>query len=386
MYAKAGLTLSCAAILALVVLSLKRGERGGVVVSHSVFSVAQELAQEGDAEAKKATLSSAVNLQPPLNLEGAENEFPNISAAHGEAKEIQEENPALNPSVVGQSGSKSSITSLSGRFPRIMIVGFGKTGTKALFEMLKMHPDLCGPAKEKRFFSDHYNKGLFYYLNSLPEPPSGGLVVEKSPDYILDNMVASRITASTERLKINVTDLRFIVVLREPINRAMSEYLEWNVNRVLSGKKKLPFFHTMVVHESNGSVNDRQPFIRASRYSEYVTRWFHHFSRTQTCFVDGDRFVQDPFFVIHELEQCLRLRPFFTSENFVFNSKKGFYCFRPSKSQSDAHCMNGSKGRKHPDIPDKVLASLKSYYAPLDAQLEELVGRKMQWQSESIIT
>ena len=147
-YAKAGLTLSCAAILALVVLSLKRGERGCVVVSHSVFSVAQELAQEGDAEAKKATLSSTVNLQPPLNprlnLGEAGNDFPNVSAANGEAKEIQEENLALNPSVVGQSGS---ITSLSRRFPRIMIVGFGKTGTKALFEMLKNAPRLVRPCQ-----------------------------------------------------------------------------------------------------------------------------------------------------------------------------------------------------------------------------------------------
>lgn len=266
------------------------------------------------------------------------------------------------------------------RFPRIMIIGFGKTGTRALFDTLKMHPDLLGPIKEPRFFSDYYDKGLFSYLNYLPEPTVGGFIIEKSPDYITDELTPSRILASAKELKINPGKLRFVVMLRDPIDRAMSEYLEWKLARQHNGKEKLPPFHVMSIHSRNGTVDGSQPFIRFSNYAIYIKHWFEYFNKTQTCFVDGDRFVTDPYSEIHLLESCLKLKPYFSSDNFVYEAKRGFYCFRSSKNQTEPRCMNSSKGRKHPDIPDKVLANLLKFYQPLDAQLLQLTGRLMQWQ------
>lgn len=334
---------------------------------------------------EKAKLSSIVQLQPPQS-QGDHSHPQGVARGSPKIKEAKKSKPAPSQASSPKSRSKSkakkqsALMALKKRFPRIMIVGFGKTGTKALFEVLKMHPKLHGPTQEKRFFSDHYNKGLLYYLKSLPEPSPGGYVVEKSPDYILDDPVALRILASLKSLKIGTSELRFVVMLRDPIDRAMSEYLEWNINRKNGGHEALPPFHVMAVHAENQTVNSKQPFIRASNYAKYISRWLGYFSRNQTCFVDGDLFVQDPFSVVHELESCLRLRPFFSSENFVYESKRGFYCFKSSKNQTAPYCMNGSKGRKHPDISSGVLTSLKNYFRPLDAKLLPLIGREMQWQ------
>ena len=80
------------------------------------------------------------------------------------------------------------------RFPRLFVIGFGKAGTKALYETIKLHPQYAGPQKEVRFFSRHYSKGLGWYLDALPHPPSSHMqVVEKSPDYVTTKEAANRI-------------------------------------------------------------------------------------------------------------------------------------------------------------------------------------------------
>jgi hypothetical protein len=264
------------------------------------------------------------------------------------------------------------------RFPTVMIVGFGKAGTRALFDALKMHPDLRGPTTERRFFSDHYKKGLLHYLMSLPEPPKGGYIIEKSPDYIIDEPVPSRIISALDELGVHVGVMKFIVVLRDPVDRAMSEYLEWQASRHNSGMKELPPFDAMVLNP-NGSINIKQPFLDSSRYSKYIKHWYQFFKRTQTCFVDGDRFTKDPFSEVHLLEECLNLRPHFTPEHFVYEQKRGFYCFKASTSQENSLCMGNGKGRRHPAIPKNLLAALHRHYQPFDDQLLSLTGRSMQW-------
>lgn len=288
-------------------------------------------------------------------------------------------NLSIIPQKVVPAKIKNKMGDLSRRFPRVMIVGFGKTGTKAIFTVLKMHPDLQGPQRERRFFSDHYDKGLRYYLTSLPEPKTRGVVIEKSPDYIINEPAPSRIAASAKSLGIRVEDLKFIVVLRDPIDRAMSQYLEWKVSRRVSQASRLPPFHVMALR-TNGTVNGDQPFIRASNYAKYIKHWYRYFNRTQTCFVDGDRFITDPYSEMHLLEGCLQLRSYFTSSNFVYNPGRGFYCFKESKNQLKASCMNSSKGRTHPQIPVKVFGILQSYFQPFNNDLPMLTGRTMKWQ------
>ena len=79
-----------------------------------------------------------------------------------------------NNSTVPRGRETKLPASLSKPFPRYMIVGFGKSGTRALYNALRMHPQLNGPGSEERFFSLMYGEGLANYLNSFPAPPAGG--------------------------------------------------------------------------------------------------------------------------------------------------------------------------------------------------------------------
>ena len=116
-------------------------------------------------------------------------------------------------------------------FPSYMIIGFGKAGTRALYDVLRLHPQLNGPKKEERFFTKKYGKGLTKYLSSFPTKPANGFLIEKSPDYILDSKVPSRMIDSAKQVHRNANDMIFIVITHNPIDRAMSEYLQWTVIR-----------------------------------------------------------------------------------------------------------------------------------------------------------
>jgi len=262
-----------------------------------------------------------------------------------------------------------STSQLVRRFPKYMIIGFGKAGTKALFEALKLHPSLSGPETERRYFSRYYSKGLSSYLVHMPEPPPGGYTIEKSPDYITQPVVPRRILKTAKMINIDSSSLKFIVVLRNPIDRAVSEYLEWNVQHKLHHKPLLPSFSNMVL-TATGKVNSSVAFLNTSCYAQHIRNWLQVFDKEQMCFVDGDRFISDPYEEVHALEQCMGLKPFFSRDNFILHSSHGFYCFVVGSKEL---CMGKRKGRRHPRIPQSTLSKLKMYFYPCNEQLLNLL-------------
>ena len=259
---------------------------------------------------------------------------------------------------------------LKEKFPSYMIIGFGKAGTRALYDVLRLHPQLNGPEKEERFFTKKYGKGLTKYLSSFPNKPANGFLIEKSPDYILDSKVPSRIMTAAIQTQRNVNDMIFIVITRNPIDRAMSEYLEWNIQRKTSKSPPLPSFDDMVLKD--GVLQTQQPFINASCYEYHIDRWLKTFSGGQMCYVDGDEFVSNPLQQIQHLENCMGLETFFSDKNFVYNKSKGFYCF--TNGSKPPQCMGGTKGRPHPQIKTEVRSHLTQHFQQCNIHISQFTG------------
>jgi [heparan sulfate]-glucosamine 3-sulfotransferase 4 len=297
-----------------------------------------------------------------------------VSKSTGTEQSIKIGEPSQNDSYTLSKISEKLLK----RFPRIMIIGFGKAGTKALYEALKLHPQLSGPYKEKRFFSQHYSMGLETYLRSLPDPPNNGFNSEKSPDYIIAPTAPRRVKIAASVAGVSPHRLRFIVVLRDPIDRAMSEYLEWRIQRKLLNRPRLPPFEAMVINQV-GNIDASQPFLNASCYAYHIDNWLKYFSNDQMCYVDGDVFVSDPLKEIQLLEECLQLEPYFSDKNFIYDKGRGFYCFQDSNSISSSVCMNKSKGRKHPNITEHIVQLLRNYFQPWNNLIPNLTGRSISW-------
>jgi len=73
------------------------------------------------------------------------------------------------------------------RLPRCLIIGVRKCGTRALLEMLFLHPAVQKANGEVHFFDrdENYNRGLEWYRSRMPTSLPHQVTIEKSPSYFV---------------------------------------------------------------------------------------------------------------------------------------------------------------------------------------------------------
>ena len=296
-----------------------------------------------------------------------------------------ERSTALYTTVNATTSNSSSSTASwqFTRFPRLFIIGFGKAGTKALYETIKMHPQYIGPQKEVRFFSRHYSKGLGWYLDCLPHPyNSGQQVVEKSPDYVTTREAPERIKKAAISYGVSPSSLKFVIIVRNPVTRSVSEYLEWNGYRMSQKQSLLKPFSEMVLNDA-GELETSIAFINSSLYAYHIQagKWFSEFNRNQFCFVNGDKFRKDPCSETLKLEKCLGIQPFFSEYNFVYDVTTKKHCLRDRYGVT--RCFGISKGRPHPHVRPDVIDKLKAHFHQWNKQLYQISHENYEWEDSS---
>jgi Sulfotransferase domain len=104
--------------------------------------------------------------------------------------------------------------------PDFLIIGTQKGGTTSLYKYLIKHPHIkWAKRKEIHFFDRHYTKGVDWYQEQFPkkDKQSDFLTGEATPAYMFHPLAAERIGAAFPNVKL-------IVVLRNPVERAYSQY------------------------------------------------------------------------------------------------------------------------------------------------------------------
>lgn len=104
--------------------------------------------------------------------------------------------------------------------PNFLVIGAAKSGTTWLHSCLEQHPQIYVPlVKEIHFFSypSRYKKGFAWYESFFEECQTEKSIGEVSPSYIVHSKAAERIYNYNP-------EMRSIVVLRNPIERAYSDY------------------------------------------------------------------------------------------------------------------------------------------------------------------
>ena len=144
-----------------------------------------------------------------------------------------------------------------------VVVGAQKAGTTSACHYLGYdHPKLYMPNKELHFFNNEelYKKGLSFYIRELNIPDNRRelLIGEKTPDYCIS------ITA-LHRLKKHFPNLKLIMFLRNPIQRAFSAY---NMYKQLNKNKPHTYSETFKFSnliknpiENNGLSEHIKPFL-----------------------------------------------------------------------------------------------------------------------------
>ena len=174
--------------------------------------------------------------------------------------------------------------------PSFLVIGAMKSGTTTLHRTLEQHPEIYGSAKKEiHFFDRHYDNGMQWYEEWFTPGPGHVASGESCPEYMFAPWARERIVA-------DLPDTRFLVVLREPVSRAYSQYM---MNR-LKGLEPIETFEKAVDLEErriSRGARRRQllfSYVRRSRYIEDLLWWEERVGRERLHVFLMDDMTREP--------------------------------------------------------------------------------------------
>ena len=174
--------------------------------------------------------------------------------------------------------------------PNFLIIGAAKSGTTALYDLLKQHPQVYLPFdKEPLFFSrdDYFAQGAEWYAERyFKEGESFRARGEATPHYLYwAEKVAPRIAQT-----FGGRPPKFIAIFRDPVQRAYSWY--WNMVR--EGFEKLDFESALeaeprILKERQGEFESfglmTFGYVRGGRYATQLEFYLALFPRERFLFL-----------------------------------------------------------------------------------------------------
>lgn len=151
------------------------------------------------------------------------------------------------------------------RKPAFIIIGAVKGATTWVAHQLRSHPDLWLPKAEPHYFSTEYHRGPEWYRDLFDAAPADRILGEKSASYLAHPEAAGRIAASLPKA-------RLIVQLRDPVQRAYSDYCMYFRRGMVGGD---PRKHL----DARRSASSR--FLEGGLYGAHIMRFLSHFPREQ---------------------------------------------------------------------------------------------------------
>jgi hypothetical protein len=110
--------------------------------------------------------------------------------------------------------------------PDFLIIGAQKSGTTWLRHHLRQHPEVFIPVDEAQFFNKRhrYANGQGWYESLFDGAAPSQTIGDKTPDYLWTTADGAKqhIAGSHERIHEMYPDVKLIVTLRNPVNRAVS--------------------------------------------------------------------------------------------------------------------------------------------------------------------
>ena len=247
--------------------------------------------------------------------------------------------------------------------PDFMIIGAQKSGTSSLYAYLCQHPQLLPSSKkEVHFFDniDNFEKGQAWYRAHFPLRKNVSAhfkTFEASPLYFFHPLTPRRIFDL-------IPEVKLIAVLRNPTERAISQYFDENRR----GHESMPIKEALQEEEKRlESVIKNKDYKNDSfiyhsyksrgLYKQQIERFLKYFPWQQILVLSSEEFFSDP-------DNTLRQ---------VFN----FVGVDTEFKVKDLKPRNVSNNKNEVD-PD-VYRYLNNYFLPHNQALYELIGKRCGW-------
>ena len=265
------------------------------------------------------------------------------------------------------------------RLPEFVIIGARKSATTWLMTHLRAQAEVFMPSPELYFFDRHYERGLDWYATHFSAARQGQIVGEKSASYLADPEVP-------RRLKGALATAKLIVQLRNPVERAYSDYcmllrrgeVRDDVERYL---------------DARNAVLPR--FLHDGFYARHLRAFLDLFPREQIKIILYDDIGRDPAAVFAELADFVGVRNARlgnaperrvkdrTAPMLPLAVRRVGKPFKPLVAPWRSHRwfqkVHARLARpvRYPPLSAELHRRLQDYYADDVATLEQLLGRDL---------
>lgn len=218
--------------------------------------------------------------------------------------------------------------------PNFFLIGASRSGTTSTYHYLKSHPEIyMSPVKEPRYYAyrdekvDHEGLTDKYHINrsSVPftenykalfdnvDPNQHKAIGEASPVYLYSPDAAKEIHE-------DVPDAKLIAILRDPVQRAYSDYL----NMLRLGRDFSESFKKAVEKEEHRKENNWGPFyhyVSKGFYYEQLSRYQQYFDKDQFHILTLKKLVENTQQTMEEIFAFLDVDPNYQFDQFkTYNS------------------------------------------------------------------
>jgi hypothetical protein len=262
--------------------------------------------------------------------------------------------------------------------PHFLIIGAMRGGTTSLVNYLYRHPCVVRPQlprfQEVHFFDLHYAHGPRWYRTHFPltirmrwlRRRRGAALTGESSPYYLYHPHAPRRAFSL------VPQVRLIALLRDPVERAISNYCYlreqgWmtaeSLEEALRIERRELEKETQKMRASTSYQSDVHRTFSLLRRGEYVDQlkaWMTYFSRDQLLVLQSERLYAHPAETYRTVLRFLDLPSFEPAQ------------FAPRNARSSGT----RRGRR------ALRERLRAHFAPHNRRLYEYLGRDFGWDDQ----
>jgi len=256
--------------------------------------------------------------------------------------------------------------------PDFLIIGFVKCGTTSMYEYLIKHPDVHRPSgKEIDYFDRFFSRGIKWYKVKFPLNIKKLFVKKFNKKNFVTGEATPRYVEhphALKRIKNILPNAKFIVLMRNPIDRAFSHY---NMN--MTSELEYLTFEDALKHEKkriHGRYEKMQRvegyyswdydifgYLEHGIYVKYLKRWMDVFPREQFLILQTEEFKKNTSDVYNNALQFLNL-PENTLKEYTLHKK-----------------LENKKRVMKPETRKQLV----EYFKPHNEELYKFLGRNFHW-------
>lgn len=269
--------------------------------------------------------------------------------------------------------------SVNTRLPDFVIIGAVKSATTWIHNQLQKNPAIFLPDPEPHFFSQDYDRGIAHYIQMFGAAMPEQLLGEKSADYFGH-------PAAPERLAKAIPGARLVLQLRNPIDRAYSDYKMLYRRGTVTGPPEAYLYAGATSH---------QRFLRDGLYARHLDRWLKHFDAAQLLVLLFEDVKSQPEDVVAAVCEHIDAPYHFSAEVGVRPRNDSSAGFLPLSMRNAlaplkrvARPLRGkpmfegvrrlfAHEIQYPPLTDAMRQQLENYYAADIERLEALIDRDL---------